>query len=78
MLKLLRPRAATGRSGNYVITGDFNASCTYAKPTDLVSFEIHGSRFAWIVTDDIDTTVSTTTFCADDRIVVTKDVIARI
>jgi endonuclease/exonuclease/phosphatase family metal-dependent hydrolase len=57
---------------HHMIVGDFNASCTYAKPADLAGLKIRGSWFKWIVPDDVDTTVRTTTDCAYDRIVLTK------
>jgi endonuclease/exonuclease/phosphatase family metal-dependent hydrolase len=57
---------------NHMIVGDYNASCTYAKPADLASLKIRGSSFSWIVPDNVDTTVSPTTDCAYDRIVLTK------
>ena len=56
---------------HHMIVGDYNASCSYAKPADLAGLKIHGSQFKWIVPDDADTTVGASE-CAYDRMVLTK------
>ena len=57
---------------NRITLGDFNGSCSYAKPEQLAALEIHGSSYFWIVPDTADTTVSPNTNCAYDRIVLTN------
>lgn len=57
---------------NHITLGDFNGSCSYAKPEQLAALEIHGPSYFWIVPDTADTTVSPNTSCAYDRIVFTN------
>jgi len=61
----------------HVILGDFNGSCSYAKPAELSPLKLHGSSFTWIVPDSADTTVAPTTHCAYDRIVLNKALLQR-
>jgi endonuclease/exonuclease/phosphatase family metal-dependent hydrolase len=53
---------------DFVVLGDFNASCDYASPKQLDALPLRGPGFVWVVPDDVDTTVKST-FCAYDRIV---------
>lgn len=57
---------------NNITLGDFNGSCSYAKPEQLAALEIRGPSYFWIVPDTADTTVSPNTSCAYDRIVLTN------
>jgi endonuclease/exonuclease/phosphatase family metal-dependent hydrolase len=63
---------------NHILLGDFNGSCSYAKPAQLDSMRIRGPSFYWVVPDSADTTVSPTTKCAYDRIVLTNSLKARL
>lgn len=48
--------------------GDFNAGCTYAEETDLMSKQFYyDSNFDWIIGWGVDTTMSTNTICPYDR-----------
>jgi len=60
-----------GNATNVIFCGDFNASCSYASPTQLQALEIHQSPYTWIVPDDAKTNLSKNT-CAYDRFVVTE------
>jgi endonuclease/exonuclease/phosphatase family metal-dependent hydrolase len=53
----------------FIILGDFNASCTYAKPADLDRLTIRGPNYFWIVPDDTKTNLSAKSDCAYDRFV---------
>lgn len=57
---------------DHILLGDFNGSCTYARPEQLRQMEIRSADFRWVVPDTADTTVSPSTKCAYDRIVLTK------
>jgi len=57
---------------DFIALGDFNASCTYASPSDFTGSPIRDD-YVWIVPDDADTNVSTGSVCAYDRIVMTDD-----
>ena len=52
-----------------IILGDFNAACSYVKPDDLVGAAITTSSFTWVVPDNADTNVATSSACAYDRVV---------
>jgi len=56
---------------DFIVLGDFNASCTYVSPDDLEGKEIKGSEYIWIVPDDADTNLASRD-CAYDRIVITQ------
>jgi deoxyribonuclease-1-like protein len=57
---------------SHVIVGDFNASCSYAKPAQLDALEIRKSRdLTWLVGDDYDTTAGASN-CAYDRIIINR------
>jgi endonuclease/exonuclease/phosphatase family metal-dependent hydrolase len=53
---------------DFIVLGDFNASCDDASPRELEALPLRGRGFVWVVPDDADTTVKSTT-CAYDRIV---------
>lgn len=52
-----------------IIVGDFNAACSYVQPDDLVGADITSSTFTWVVPDNADTNVATSSACAYDRVV---------
>lgn len=59
------------KTSNILLMGDFNAGCSYVKPSDWNSIRLRAnSQFTWLIPDDVDTTVSYSTRCAYDRIVV--------
>ena len=53
---------------DFIVLGDFNASCDYASRQELDALALRGPSFVWIVPDDADTTVKSTR-CAYDRLV---------
>jgi endonuclease/exonuclease/phosphatase family metal-dependent hydrolase len=55
----------------FIVVGDFNASCTYAKPAELDRLNIRGPNYFWIVPDDVKTNLSAKSDCAYDRFVLT-------
>jgi endonuclease/exonuclease/phosphatase family metal-dependent hydrolase len=55
-----------------IFCGDFNASCSYASPSELQALAIHKSPYYWVVPDDADTNLSNSV-CAYDRFVVTEN-----
>ncbi|SHE67803.1 Metal-dependent hydrolase, endonuclease/exonuclease/phosphatase family [Microbulbifer donghaiensis] len=57
---------------DFIVLGDFNASCDYAEPDDFIGSVILDS-FEWIVPHDADTNFSANTACAYDRIVMTPE-----
>jgi endonuclease/exonuclease/phosphatase family metal-dependent hydrolase len=57
---------------DFIVLGDFNASCDYAADLVLDNMAIHGADFRWIVPHDADTNLSSRR-CAYDRIVTTVD-----
>jgi endonuclease/exonuclease/phosphatase family metal-dependent hydrolase len=57
---------------DFITLGDFNASCDFANPLDFVGSPIL-DNYVWIVPDDADTNVSTSSACAYDRIVITTE-----
>jgi endonuclease/exonuclease/phosphatase family metal-dependent hydrolase len=56
-----------------IVCGDFNASCSYARPADLDKLSIRGSNYYWVVPDDTKTNLSEKSNCAYDRFVLTLD-----
>ena len=52
-----------------IILGDFNAACSYVQPDDLLGADIVSSSFTWVVPDNADTNVATSSACAYDRVV---------
>ncbi|XP_005089870.1 deoxyribonuclease-1 [Aplysia californica] len=60
-------------SANVVVMGDLNADCSYMSASDLATTPLRNSTvFTWLIPDSADTTMSTYTDCAYDRIIVTK------
>ena len=54
--------------------GDFNADCRYASKDDLQHLPIYNQGiFQWLIDFNVDTTTSTNTDCAYDRLVVSGD-----
>jgi len=60
-----------------VILGDYNADCTYASSEELWSSPMRNSNYTWLISDSVDTTVSSSD-CAYDRIVTTGDLSGRL
>uniref|UniRef100_A0A3Q1H8M5 Deoxyribonuclease n=1 Tax=Acanthochromis polyacanthus TaxID=80966 RepID=A0A3Q1H8M5_9TELE len=59
------------RTENVMLLGDFNADCGYlAKKNRKYVRLLTESNLFWLIPDDVDTTVRSTTFCSYDRIVV--------
>uniref|UniRef100_A0A672YXH5 Deoxyribonuclease n=1 Tax=Sphaeramia orbicularis TaxID=375764 RepID=A0A672YXH5_9TELE len=59
------------RTENVMLLGDFNADCSYlAKKNRGKVRLITDQNLYWLISDDIDTTVRSSTSCAYDRIVV--------
>ncbi|XP_070837803.1 deoxyribonuclease-1 [Chaetodon trifascialis] len=57
-----------------VLLGDFNAGCSYVKGSDWQKIRLFTDKsFHWLIPDGADSTVSATTNCPYDRIVVTTD-----
>ncbi len=55
-----------------VILGDYNAGCSYASTAELDALDLRGPEYVWVVPDDADTNVASST-CAYDRIVLDSD-----
>jgi endonuclease/exonuclease/phosphatase family metal-dependent hydrolase len=55
---------------DYIVLGDFNASCSYAKPAQLDALEIR-KNYQWLIADTVKTNLSSKQ-CAYDRIVITQ------
>jgi endonuclease/exonuclease/phosphatase family metal-dependent hydrolase len=55
-----------------IFCGDFNASCSYASPSELQALAIHKSPYYWVVPDNADTNLAKNA-CAYDRFVVTEN-----
>ncbi|XP_054465836.1 deoxyribonuclease-1-like [Anoplopoma fimbria] len=56
---------------NVMFLGDFHASCAYVTRADRKNIRMFNNKeFSWLIRDKVDTTVSTDTNCAFDRIVV--------
>ncbi len=55
-------------TASVVVLGDFNASCSYASPAELDELDLRDPEYLWVVPDDADTNVATSS-CAYDRIV---------
>uniref|UniRef100_A0AAQ5YFE9 Deoxyribonuclease-1-like 1 n=1 Tax=Amphiprion ocellaris TaxID=80972 RepID=A0AAQ5YFE9_AMPOC len=59
------------RTENVMLLGDFNADCGYlAKKNRKYVRLLTENNLFWLITDDVDTTVRSTTSCSYDRIVV--------
>lgn len=59
---------------DFVVLGDFNASCNYASPSDFIGHPI-ATEYQWLIPDDADTNVSATSACAYDRILITEGMV---
>jgi len=57
---------------DFIMLGDFNASCSYASDNEIEELTISGDEFLWIVPNDADTNQSDKTECAYDRMVTTE------
>lgn len=60
------------RESRIIVLGDFNASCTYARPGQLNRLAIRGKDYFWIVPDTAKTNLSAKSNCAYDRFVLTQ------
>jgi endonuclease/exonuclease/phosphatase family metal-dependent hydrolase len=56
---------------DFIALGDFNGSCSYAKPAELDALKLRGPDYLWIVPDDADSNLAQIA-CAYDRIVITQ------
>lgn len=56
---------------DFIALGDFNASCTYASPSQLDDLDIRKDNYRWIIADTVKTNLSAKQ-CAYDRIVITN------
>ena len=63
---------------NVIFCGDFNASCTYAKPAELANLQIHKKPYNWIIPDNVKTNLSLKSDCAYDRFVVTDSLLPKV
>jgi len=66
-------RNLTTNEEDYIILGDFNASCTYATDAQVNALSFHGAGYQWIVPNEAYTNQSNNTECAYDRIVITEE-----
>ncbi|XP_008144522.2 deoxyribonuclease gamma isoform X1 [Eptesicus fuscus] len=58
------------KAENFIFMGDFNAGCSYVPKKAWSSIRLRTDReFVWLIGDQEDTTVKTSTKCAYDRIV---------
>ncbi|XP_006101560.1 deoxyribonuclease gamma [Myotis lucifugus] len=58
------------KAENFIFMGDFNADCNYVPKKAWSSIRLRtDSKFVWLIGDQEDTTVKTSTNCAYDRIV---------
>jgi endonuclease/exonuclease/phosphatase family metal-dependent hydrolase len=61
------------KESDIIILGDFNADCNYYKENSyLLTFP--ADKYVWVITNDFDTTVKSSTDCTYDRIVCTSSV----
>ncbi|XP_030062442.1 deoxyribonuclease gamma [Microcaecilia unicolor] len=59
------------KTSNIIFIGDFNADCGYVPKKQWKNIRLRAQQdFVWLIGDNNDTTVRTTTNCAYDRIVV--------
>jgi len=55
-------------TNNILIMGNLNADCDYIHEDELPTLGLRTDpRFTWLIGDEVDTTVSTSTDCAYDR-----------
>ena len=53
---------------NIIISGDFNADCGYLPDKAWADISLRtNTHFTWLITDDVDTTVGTSS-CSYDRL----------
>lgn len=58
------------KAENFIFMGDFNAGCSYVPKKAWSSIRLRtDSQFVWLIGDEEDTTVRSSTDCAYDRIV---------
>ncbi len=57
---------------DFIVLGDFNASCSYASKKEIANSPLSGSDYFWIVPDSANTNLSSKK-CAYDRIVISKN-----
>ncbi|XP_067472402.1 deoxyribonuclease-1 [Thunnus thynnus] len=61
-------------TNDIMLLGDFNAGCNYVMGSDWQKIRLYTDKsFHWLITDEVDSTVSQNTHCPYDRIVVTTD-----
>ncbi|XP_069824905.1 deoxyribonuclease gamma [Dendropsophus ebraccatus] len=59
------------KTENFIFMGDFNAACSYVPKKYWKNIRLRTNQeFIWLIEDNVDTTVKSTTKCAYDRIVV--------
>ncbi|CAH2313055.1 deoxyribonuclease gamma [Pelobates cultripes] len=62
------------KSENFIFMGDFNAGCSYVPKKHWKNIRLRSNpEFIWLIGDNDDTTIKSTTNCAYDRIVVHGD-----
>lgn len=75
LLPVYRDSVAASLDPDAVLLGDFNADCDYLSTDDFQYIQLRNDPdFVWLIDDDADTT-SSSTDCAYDRIVVTRDLL---
>ena len=57
---------------DFIVLGDFNASCSYANKKELAASPLSRSGYTWIVPDSADTNLASKK-CAYDRIVISTN-----
>ncbi|XP_073349796.1 deoxyribonuclease-1 [Pagrus major] len=63
-------------TNDIVLLGDFNTDCNYVSGSDWQHIRLFTDKsFHWLIGNEVDSTVSQTTNCAYDRIVVTTDML---
>ncbi|XP_041654392.1 deoxyribonuclease gamma-like isoform X2 [Cheilinus undulatus] len=55
---------------NVMFLGDFHAGCAHMTKHDKKKIRLFQTKFSWLISDKVDTTVTEDTSCAYDRIVV--------
>lgn len=55
-------------SANLLIMGDLNADCDYISEEELTNSRLRSPKYRWWISDDVDTTTSSTD-CAYDRLI---------
>ncbi|EFC49301.1 predicted protein [Naegleria gruberi] len=56
---------------NTIMMGDFNAGCGYVSGKQLAALKFRNGKYTWLITDDMDTTVASSS-CPYDRFIVSK------